>query len=903
MSVNLNINNITNQTHNFSNSANNNQFNLGSQSLTIIADNALNGNTILSPDGISNSISGLTCSFDKITKLPLLETALVAVNQPPDNYSLSVNSTLYLTNTNPPTAPTKTITIDASNMIIDYESDTNQDLILQSSSSGSLKYIQTGVGATTKTLTLNPETILLQDPASLENIDKNSISNSQLLILNENGFGTPIYTEIKKEGINIQDDGGIINTITSTGVSSNNDFAISSAGSVTITGDNGITLDTSGNSITIGNGGADNIEVSAIDSVSLNTTTGDINLNAGGNIVLNNTTGLNNNLVLTNTDASPVETTTLSAKEVSYTDSFDTFTTSWLDIITKTNAGIPTLGDVLSSGSIATSDITLNNTGAGTNVISLLPNASASNPHITLTDGTTTNTIDKNGYTTRNSVQNATHYLNFSDNSSTGTGAIQKTSGISCNPSTNFITATKFIGDLSGNALTATNATTAGSSTTTSAISITDSTTTAGTFYPTFVNSDGSGKTLRIDTALSYSAVNNILTCPTFVGDLSGNATRATNIAGGLGGQIPYQTAVNTTALLANGTAGQVLTSNGTTLAPTWTTISAGSNASTINVTDTSTAGTYYPTFVSATGSTQTLRADTQYLRYNPSTNVLQNPSFMVSDGTEIDGNGGLVIAGAGSNTKTFKTGKSTLGTDQVEMEFQALMTGTTTSQMKLTSASSVTPGRFYLACFNKPSHYMSTEIDLQPDWTNVATTGIRIEQNYIVDGENALLTGFTTKNNLSSTYAYFEGTSEESRVDVGYTNVSIKSGVNPSPTEIVKINNDGLNVRNALNNYTFVATTLTLNFASVSYRNFYNATSITTAITQSAVSFSNAVAGGSYMVYITTGVGGSLTFNTGITNVKTTFSSNFTIPASSVAVMNIYYINSVYVIGINILT
>lgn len=44
----------------------------------------------------------------------------------------------------------------------------------------------------------------------------------------------------------------------------------------------------------------------------------------------------------------------------------------------------------------------------------------------------------------------------------------------------------------------------------------------------------------------------------------------ATNIAGGLGGQIPYQSAANTTALLANGTAGQVLQSNGTTLAPTW---------------------------------------------------------------------------------------------------------------------------------------------------------------------------------------------------------------------------------------------------------------------------------------------------------------------------------------------
>jgi len=44
----------------------------------------------------------------------------------------------------------------------------------------------------------------------------------------------------------------------------------------------------------------------------------------------------------------------------------------------------------------------------------------------------------------------------------------------------------------------------------------------------------------------------------------------ATNMAGGLGGQINYQSAVNTTAMLANGTAGQILSSQGTTLAPAW---------------------------------------------------------------------------------------------------------------------------------------------------------------------------------------------------------------------------------------------------------------------------------------------------------------------------------------------
>ena len=77
----------------------------------------------------------------------------------------------------------------------------------------------------------------------------------------------------------------------------------------------------------------------------------------------------------------------------------------------------------------------------------------------------------------------------------------------------------------------------------------------------------------QVSGSLTTTITPTSVTTTTFNGALNGNAstaTRATNIAGGLGGQIPYQTAVNTTALLANGTAGQYLKSNGTTLAPSW---------------------------------------------------------------------------------------------------------------------------------------------------------------------------------------------------------------------------------------------------------------------------------------------------------------------------------------------
>ena len=49
-----------------------------------------------------------------------------------------------------------------------------------------------------------------------------------------------------------------------------------------------------------------------------------------------------------------------------------------------------------------------------------------------------------------------------------------------------------------------------------------------------------------------------------------GDAGTATNLAGGLGGSVPYQTGAGATSMLANGTAGQVFQSNGTTAAPSW---------------------------------------------------------------------------------------------------------------------------------------------------------------------------------------------------------------------------------------------------------------------------------------------------------------------------------------------
>lgn len=191
------------------------------------------------------------------------------------------------------------------------------------------------------------------------------------------------------------------------------------------------------------------------------------------------------------------------------------------------------------------------------------------------------------------------------------------------------------------------------------------------------------------------------ITATTFVGDVSGNSLRATNIAGGTGGSVPYQTGVNTTALLPNGNQGQVLTSQGSTLAPQWTTLpsssapslssvlTTGNKASTAidmsgnNITNANqiTATTFvgdlsgnalkikttsytgasaplYPTFVSGSGNVDLFIDNTAspLLTYNPSTSTLTSTIFAgsVSNANTLASNssGALAITGgSASNT------------------------------------------------------------------------------------------------------------------------------------------------------------------------------------------------------------------------------------------------------------
>jgi hypothetical protein len=132
-------------------------------------------------------------------------------------------------------------------------------------------------------------------------------------------------------------------------------------------------------------------------------------------------------------------------------------------------------------------------------------------------------------------------------------------------------------------------------------------------------------------------------------------AGKATNLAGGSAGQVPYQSAADTTGFTSTGTAGQVLTSQGTS-APTWTTPVAA-----VTVTDdTTTNAARYPLYADATSGTlaTTFVSSTKY-QFNPSTGVLTATSFSGA-GTGLTGTASGLSIGGNAATATSATSATT---------------------------------------------------------------------------------------------------------------------------------------------------------------------------------------------------------------------------------------------------
>ena len=151
--------------------------------------------------------------------------------------------------------------------------------------------------------------------------------------------------------------------------------------------------------------------------------------------------------------------------------------------------------------------------------------------------------------------------------------------------------------------------------------------------FPT-LNQNTSGNAATA-TNVTYAGL--IGSVPTWNQNTTGNALTATNIAGGLGGSIPYQSAVNTTAMLANGTVGQVLESNGTTLAPSWVTLGTMSLQNANAITESgSVADTSFSYQTPTTGFSITIANGIQTLILEPAGTLLAGTIIMPS--TPVNG-------------------------------------------------------------------------------------------------------------------------------------------------------------------------------------------------------------------------------------------------------------------------
>jgi hypothetical protein len=154
---------------------------------------------------------------------------------------------------------------------------------------------------------------------------------------------------------------------------------------------------------------------------------------------------------------------------------------------------------------------------------------------------------------------------------------------------------------------------------------------------------------------------------------------KATNLAGGSAGVVPYQSGTDTTAFTAVGTSGQVLKSNGTS-APTW--VNPSTLGASITVTDdTTTNSTFYPTFTSATSGTITGETvSSTKFSYNPSTGSITTYGDAFFNGMRV-GHGAANVT-SNSVVGADSLSVATTGANNTAMGYQSLKNVTTGSNL-----------------------------------------------------------------------------------------------------------------------------------------------------------------------------------------------------------------------------
>lgn len=225
---------------------------------------------------------------------------------------------------------------------------------------------------------------------------------------------------------------------------------------------------------------------------------------------------------------------------------------------------------------------------------------------------------------------------------------------------------------------------------------------------------------LGATTSLALGTTNYVLTAgasaPQYVAQSTlsvgsaSTATTSTNLAGGVAGAIPYQSATGATSFSAAGTTGQVLTSAGTGT-PTWTTPTSYATVTD----DTTTNATRYPLFANQTsGSLSTEYTSSTKLQYNPSTGTFTATSF-AGAGTGLTGTASSLSIGGNAATATSATSATTATN----------LAGGANGSLPYQTGSGATT---FLA--TGTNSQILTLVSGVPAWQNAPVTGITISDN-----------------------------------------------------------------------------------------------------------------------------------------------------------------------------
>jgi len=184
--------------------------------------------------------------------------------------------------------------------------------------------------------------------------------------------------------------------------------------------------------------------------------------------------------------------------------------------------------------------------------------------------------------TTDGSAFTSNYFITFVPvSASANQQTVNTDSALAWNPSTNLLglsATTNFTGILYTSSNVALTAGFVGTASRALELSQTNVDSATATYYPLLSTSSASSTSLNpseamaVDSGLSYVPSTNTLTATTFVGALTGTASKATNIVGTGTNQLVIQTATDTTSTsaLANGASGTFLKSNGATSLPSW---------------------------------------------------------------------------------------------------------------------------------------------------------------------------------------------------------------------------------------------------------------------------------------------------------------------------------------------